>query len=38
LTKIHETIRRGSLSELLATVEENPKGEYVVLVAGKDVE
>jgi len=35
LTKIHETIRRGLLSELLATVEENPKGEYVVLVAGK---
>ena len=38
LTKIHETIRRGVLSELLATVEENPKGEYVVLIAGKDVE
>ena len=36
LTKIHETIRRGPLSELLAHVEENPKGEYVVLVAGKD--
>lgn len=38
LTKIHETIRRGLLSELLAAVEENPKGEYVVLVAGKDFE
>ena len=36
LTKIHETIRRGSLSELLAGIEETPKGEYVVLVAGKD--
>jgi len=35
LTKIHESVRRGLLSELLATVEENPKGEYVVLVAGK---
>jgi len=37
LTKIHETVRRGPLSELLTTVEENPKGEYVVLIAGKDV-
>lgn len=36
LTKIHETIRRGSLSELLANLEESPKGEYVILVAGKD--
>jgi 16S rRNA (cytidine1402-2'-O)-methyltransferase len=38
LTKIYESVRRGRLSELLATLEENPKGEYVVLVAGKDVE
>ena len=38
LTKIHETIRRGSLSELLANVEETPKGEYVVLIAGRDRE
>jgi 16S rRNA (cytidine1402-2'-O)-methyltransferase len=36
LTKIHETVRRGPLSELLATVEETPKGEYVVLIAGQD--
>ncbi len=36
LTKIHETIRRGLLSELLATLEETPKGEYVVLLAGKN--
>jgi 16S rRNA (cytidine1402-2'-O)-methyltransferase len=36
LTKIHESIRRGQLSELLANLEENPKGEYIVLVAGKD--
>jgi 16S rRNA (cytidine1402-2'-O)-methyltransferase len=38
LTKIHETVRRGSLSELLANLEETPKGEYVVLIAGKDRE
>jgi 16S rRNA (cytidine1402-2'-O)-methyltransferase len=38
LTKIHETVRRGLLSELLANFEESPKGEYVVLVAGKDSE
>jgi hypothetical protein len=38
LTKIHESVRRGRLSELLANLEENPKGEYVVLVAGKDIE
>jgi 16S rRNA (cytidine1402-2'-O)-methyltransferase len=38
LTKIHETVRRGRLSELLADLEETPKGEYVVLVAGSDVE
>jgi 16S rRNA (cytidine1402-2'-O)-methyltransferase len=38
LTKIHETFRRGRLSELLADLEETPKGEYVVLVAGSDVE
>jgi 16S rRNA (cytidine1402-2'-O)-methyltransferase len=36
LTKIHETVRRGTLSELLAGIEETPKGEYVVLVAGKN--
>jgi len=38
LTKLYESVRRGRLSELLAGLEENPKGEYVVLVAGKDVE
>jgi 16S rRNA (cytidine1402-2'-O)-methyltransferase len=36
LTKIHESVRRGQISELLANLEENPKGEYVVLIAGKD--
>jgi len=38
LTKLYESVRRGRLSELLANLEENPKGEYVVLIAGKDVE
>ena len=38
LTKIHETVRRGSLSELLAGLEETPKGEYVVLIAGRERE
>ena len=38
LTKLYESIRRGRLSELLASLEETPKGEYVVLIAGKDVE
>jgi 16S rRNA (cytidine1402-2'-O)-methyltransferase len=37
LTKIHESIRRGRLSELLTGAEENPKGEYVLVVAGKDL-
>lgn len=34
LTKIHESVRRGPLSELLAGTEESPKGEYVLVVAG----
>lgn len=38
LTKLYESVRRGRLSELLMNLEENPKGEYVVLIAGKDVE
>jgi 16S rRNA (cytidine1402-2'-O)-methyltransferase len=38
LTKIHEQVRRGRLSELIAHLEENPKGEYVVLIAGAEVE
>lgn len=37
LTKIHESIRRGLLSELLAGTEESLKGEYVILVAGSEV-
>jgi 16S rRNA (cytidine1402-2'-O)-methyltransferase len=38
LTKVYESVRRGRLLELIANLEENPKGEYVVLIAGKDVE
>ena len=35
LTKLYESVERGTLSELLERVTENqPKGEYVVLVAG----
>jgi 16S rRNA (cytidine1402-2'-O)-methyltransferase len=34
LTKLYESVRRGRLSELLPQLEENPKGEYVVLIAG----
>ncbi len=36
LTKLYEQIRRGRLSDLLAHLEENPKGEYVVLIAGAE--
>jgi 16S rRNA (cytidine1402-2'-O)-methyltransferase len=36
LTKLHETVLRGTLSELIAQVgSEKPRGEYVVLVAGQ---
>lgn len=35
LTKIHESVLRGTLSELLAIVQQaSPKGEYVVVIAG----
>jgi 16S rRNA (cytidine1402-2'-O)-methyltransferase len=35
LTKIHESIQRGSLSDLLqAVTQARPKGEYVVIIAG----
>lgn len=35
LTKFHESVQRGLLSELLAAVRASPpKGEYVVVVAG----
>jgi len=36
LTKLHEEFRRGSLSELIASLsEKNTRGEIVVVVAGK---
>lgn len=38
LTKLYETLYRGSLSEVLATISENPlakKGEFTVIVEGK---
>jgi 16S rRNA (cytidine1402-2'-O)-methyltransferase len=34
LTKMFESIKRSRLSELLANLEEKPKGEYVVVIAG----
>lgn len=35
LTKVHETVQRGKLSDLLAAVRESaPRGEYVVVIAG----
>ena len=35
LTKIHESVERGQLSELLARVRQTPpRGEYVVVIAG----
>lgn len=37
LTKVFESVKRGRLSELLAQLEEDPKGEYVVVIAGAPV-
>jgi 16S rRNA (cytidine1402-2'-O)-methyltransferase len=35
LTKLHESVDRGMLSELLGAVQQSkPKGEYVVVIAG----
>jgi len=34
LTKLFESVKRGRLSELLAQLEEEPKGEYVVVISG----
>jgi 16S rRNA (cytidine1402-2'-O)-methyltransferase len=34
LTKMFEQVRRGTLSELLAGLEEKPKGEYVIVIEG----
>jgi 16S rRNA (cytidine1402-2'-O)-methyltransferase len=39
LTKLHEEVRRGPLSELAAAIETRPiKGEVVIVVAGATVE
>jgi queuine tRNA-ribosyltransferase len=36
LTKLHESVERGTLSELVAMVEgESPRGEYTVVVEGR---
>jgi 16S rRNA (cytidine1402-2'-O)-methyltransferase len=37
LTKVFESVRRGRLSQLLAQLEDHPRGEYVVLIAGVHV-
>ena len=34
LTKMFESVKRGRLSELLAGLNENIKGEYVIVIAG----
>jgi len=34
LTKVFESVKRGRLSELLNKLEPEPKGEYVVVIAG----
>ena len=36
LTKVFESVKRGRLSELLEQIEEEPKGEYVVVIAGAE--
>lgn len=38
LTKMFESVKRGKLSELLVGLEEKPKGEYVIVIAGKSGE
>ena len=37
LTKVFESVKRGRLSELVAQLEGQPKGEYVVVIAGAPV-
>jgi 16S rRNA (cytidine1402-2'-O)-methyltransferase len=37
MTKLFESVKRGSLSELIAQLDEGePRGEYVVVIAGRD--
>lgn len=39
LTKLHESVERGPLSELLASIEKNgARGEYAVVIAGAGLE
>lgn len=35
LTKLFETIKRGTLAELLSSLEEETRGEYVVVIGGR---
>ncbi len=37
LTKLFERVTRGRLSQLLDDLEENPKGEYVIVIAGAEI-
>jgi 16S rRNA (cytidine1402-2'-O)-methyltransferase len=37
LTKMFETIERGLISDLLESLPEKPKGEYVILVQGAEI-
>jgi 16S rRNA (cytidine1402-2'-O)-methyltransferase len=38
LTKLHESVVRGKLSELIETLRQSkPRGEYVVVIAGADL-
>ena len=37
LTKMFESVKRGRLSELLAGLEEGPKGEYVIVIEGAEI-
>ena len=37
LTKLFERVQRGSISSLLAAVNQSqPKGEYIIVIAGQD--
>ena len=36
LTKLYESVERGSIKELIESLPEKPKGEYVVLIAGNE--
>lgn len=38
LTKIHEKVYRGSISQVLEELEEEPKGEFVLLIAKQEKE